>query len=143
MKAGEARRLAQDWVLEQRLPSLKPRQQAAVVGAYVMGSVAARADEEPFDETASDIDVAIVVDDTILPLDHAQYPHGNFLIWGRCALQAIFLPVARIEDERSLLTMLGLGCNLRSGHILTDPHGKLSAAREVVVERWTERRWLV
>ena len=103
-----------------------------------MGSLASRAEDDTFDETASDIDVAIAVDPSLLPLDHERYPHGKFLVHEGCAIQAILVPSPVFEDDEALLTMLGLGCNLRHGHILSDPQGKLAVAQELVIARWAE-----
>lgn len=70
-----ARRIAKSYV-----EMLPPTQADALCGAYVMGSLASLADEEEFDSDASDIDIAVVIDTQLMPIDHERFPHGKFLI---------------------------------------------------------------
>ncbi len=108
-----------------------------------MGSLAALDDGDVFDELASDIDIAIVVDSSVLPVDAERYPDGKFTVYGGCMIQAIFLSLEVLEDDQKLLSMLGLGCNLRRAHVLSDASGGLGAARRKIAQRWGEQQWLV
>jgi len=135
VRAGDAIAAAADWVRQ-------AWDRPGVVGAYVMGSLAARPDDAEFNERASDIDVAVVVDADQITIDRVHYPHGRFLAHGPCLVQEILVPRSVFDDEGSLLTMLGLGCNLRHARILLDGAGVLTQAQATVWQRWEEPEWL-
>lgn len=139
VRASAARLVAAGWVADELRPSLDP---AGFVGAYVMGSLAAAADDDEFDIEARDIDIAIVVDPDRVQIDHEHYPHGRFVVHDGCALQAILLSREIFDSEERLLGMLGLGSNLRCGHVLVDPTGLIAAAQATVVERWHGPSWV-
>ena len=132
-----ARRIAKGYV-----DTLPPTQSDALCGAYVMGSLASLQDEEEFDAHASDIDIAIVIDTKLMPIDHERFPHGKFLIQEGCLIQEISVDRYILDDERKLLSTLGLGCNLRNGHIISDPSGVIGAAKQLVLDQWAESEWV-
>lgn len=142
MRAGDAREVAAAWLHEEWLPWAAAQGRAeGFRGAYVMGSLAALDDDADFASDLSDIDLAIAVDPAVLPLD-PRYPHGRFSVFRNCLVQSIFLPVDVLGDREKLLTMLGLGDNLRNARILADPTGALQAARQVIAEEWAGQPWL-
>ena len=144
MRAGDAKQTATDWFHDEWMPGQERSGRAqGCHGAYVMGSLAGRADDDEFDADASDIDVAILVDPEILPPDPERYPHGAFTVYRGCTVQAIFVPTSVLAREETLLGMLGLGCNLLRAHVLSDPDGLIRAATETVIEHWREPQWLV
>lgn len=143
MLAGEAKQTARRWFHDEWTPALERSGKAGGChGAYVMGSLAGRSDDEDFDAEASDIDVAVLVDPDVLPPDRERYPHGTFRLFEGCALQTIFVPTPVLDDEETLLGMLGLGCNLLRAYVLSDPDGRIQDAIATLGRRWHEPRWL-
>ena len=142
MRAHEAWEVAGKWLTTEWLPEVEREGKAhGFAGAYIMGSLAALPAEAEFKNLASDIDVALLVDPDVLPTDRERYPHGKFTLFGECQIQAIFLPLTALEAEERLLTMLGLGCNLKNAHVLADPLGRIERARAVVLEHWGADEW--
>ena len=110
-------------------------------GAYIMGSLASLPADAEFKHRASDIDVALLVDPEVLPNDRERYPHGRFTLFRGCQIQAIFLPLTALDTDETLLTMLGLGCNLRNARVLSDPLGRIQRAQGVVMQSWGAPEW--
>ena len=141
MRASEAWGIADEWLKTEWLPDVESSGKGhGFVGAYIMGSLASLPAEAEFKNRASDIDVALVIDPEVLPFD-PRYPDGKFSVFRECIIQAIFVPMAVLDEEEKLLTMLGLGCNLRNGRILSDSSGRLQEAKDVVADSWAAPAW--
>ena len=138
MNACDAREVAARWLEQGPLETFAER---GLIGAVVGGSLAPLADDEPFSSAASDIDVFLFVDTSILAINPAT-PHGVFTVSEGCLIQAVMVDATVLDHEATLLGMLGLGCNLRYGRVLFDAEGTLERAREIVDQRWAAPTWV-
>lgn len=138
MNARDAREIAARWLERGPLETFAER---GLIGAVVGGSLASLADDEAFSPAASDIDVFLFVDTAILAINPAM-PHGVFTVSEGCLIQGAMVDATVLDDEATLLGMLGLGCNLRYGRVMFDVEGTLERARAIVDQRWAAPTWV-
>jgi hypothetical protein len=132
---GEARRIAETWLLEEapRVPEF--------VGAILAGSTRARDPETPH-PPASDVDIFLWVDAEV-PSD-IEHPRGPFaprkLLRSGVVLEPSFHDARRIADPEAVLGDVHLGAAFADPLILLDPAGRLAAVAHAVGPEYSRRR---
>ena len=132
MKVADVRARAKVWVANEAtdFPGFK--------GAYIVGSVNHRGDDEEHPAT-SDVDVKVVLDADPLPGNP-----GKFLYRG-ALLDVSFVPFKDLRNAEDVLGHYHLAAGLCTPSVIADPTGSLTELQRAVTaeyarEQWVERR---
>jgi hypothetical protein len=129
MKAGQAREIAREWVMEHAtdLPGF--------AGAYLAGSVTAMPDEATLPAT-SDVDVMVVLGNPV-----PTGKPGKFL-YREVLLEVTYMSGNALRTPEQVLGHYHLAGSFRTPSIIADPAGHLTALQAAVAKDFVSRRWV-
>jgi hypothetical protein len=131
MNAHQARTIAERWVAEE-----VARAPGETLGVFTHGSINWMADDDPF-PASSDVDLAVVVPE----VDPARH-HPCKRPYGGIAIEAFYLPVARLSSVEALLADWVLAPNLAAGRVLFDRESRLGELQQAVRPAFAHRHWV-
>lgn len=131
MKVGEARTIAKSWVAEE-----VARAPQEILGALTHGSINWMADDDAF-PASSDLDLAVVVPE-VDPVRH----HPCKRTYRGIAIEAFYIPLARVSSVDALLADWAVAPNLVAGQVLFDQENRLAALQRAVRPEFVRRHWV-
>lgn len=131
MDAGEVRRIAEKWVVDEIA-----RAPGETLGVFTHGSVNWMADGDAF-PASSDLDLAVVVAETD-PVRHHPYKQS----YGGIVIEAFYLPATRLSPVEAILADWVLGPNLAAGRVLFDREDRLTGLQQKIRREFPRRHWV-
>jgi hypothetical protein len=131
MDAREARAIAEQWVAE-----LVDGSPGEALGAFTYGSVNWMSDNDPVPPT-SDLDLVVVVPE-VEPARHRVFKRS----YGGMAIEASYLPRARLLSAEAVLGDPFLGPNLACARVLSDREGILRGLQQAMIPEYGRRHWV-
>ncbi|GAC1396745.1 MAG: hypothetical protein NVSMB52_10330 [Chloroflexota bacterium] len=129
MRAGEARDVARQWVMEEG------RDDPHLHGAYFAGSLNWLSDDAPVPAT-SDVDVNLVLNGSIPPGGRRKFLYRGVLI------EVTYLSMDGLSSLDVVLSNYHLAGGFRVPSIILDPSGQLTELNAAVARGFTQRRWV-
>jgi hypothetical protein len=105
------------------------------VGAYTAGSVNDLPDDAPL-PPASDVDVMVVIDETVAPPKPGKFSFRNVL------LEVTYLTLEDVRIPELVLSHYHLAAGLQSAHVLADRTGHITALQSSVATSFADPYWV-
>ncbi len=123
--------MAERWVAEE-----VARAPGETLGAFTHGSINWMADDDAF-PASSDLDLAVVVPE----LDPERH-HPRKRPYGGIAVEAFYLPRARLSSVEAVLADWAVAPNLAAGKVLFDRDDELAGLQRAVRPELARRHWV-
>ncbi|MCK6258616.1 hypothetical protein LCY76_18750 [Fictibacillus sp. KIGAM418] len=127
MKAGQARKNAENWVKE------NASSEEWFLGAYLSGSTIGLADDDEL-PVGSDVDIVLVTAEDEPPLKPGKFLYRDTL------LEATYLSQKLLKSAREVLSSYHLAGSFRTNTIIADPTGHLQKLQQQVSKHFPEKK---